>query len=438
MKPQTSLEDDGQVNVAIASAGTVGTVERAKNMMLKPRQEWLVVEPEPTTAQQLYKRYIAPLAAIGPICSFIGFSVIGMTVPLVGHYRTPIGAGIGQAILSFVLALVGVFIVSLIINALAPSFDGQKDQRQALKVAAYSYTPSYLAGFLALIPALSLLGILLSLYGLYLLYHGLATVMKSPPQKTLGYTVVVVICAIVLGMLLAFVSAAVIGVGVYTATPTAGNNAPLAGTPTEATSPALAKLEAATKKMEAATAKMEKGGPESAQGLGDMLAALSQMAGGEANVEPIAAEHMRALLPTDLPGMKRTSATAEKNENAGIAVSSAKASYQDDKDKRITLKIDDFGTMSGLAAFANRLAGPAEKITDTGYEKTTTIAGRRVQEKFDNKSKGWGKLEMMVADRFMVEAEGFGIDIDTLKTALGNVDLAKLESLKSRTVKTER
>lgn len=439
MEPQTSHEQDSQANATIAPAGAVGTVERAKNIMLKPRQEWLVVEPEPTTAQQLYKSYIAPLAAIGPVCSFIGFSVIGMTIPFVGHYRTPIGAGIGQAILTFILALLGVFIVSLIINALAPSFDGQKDQRQALKVAAYSYTPSYLAGFLALIPALSVLGILLSLYGLYLLYHGLTTVMKSPPQKTLGYTVVVVICAIVLGMLLAFISAAVIGFGAYTAAPTAGNNAPLVSAPsTETTSPALAKLEAATKKMEAATAKMEKGGPESAQGLGDMLAALSQMAGGETNVEPIAAEQMRALLPAELPGMRRTSATAEKNENAGIAVSSAKANYQEGKDKRITLKIDDFGTMSGLAAFANRFAGPAEKITDTGYEKTRTIAGRKVQEKFDKKSKGWGKLEMMVADRFMVEAEGYGIDIDTLKTALGKVDLAKLESLKTQTVKSER
>jgi hypothetical protein len=48
----------------------------------------------------------------------------------------PIGSGLGYAILSFGFGLVGLFLVGLIINGLAPTFGGSSDRRQALKVAA--------------------------------------------------------------------------------------------------------------------------------------------------------------------------------------------------------------------------------------------------------------------------------------------------------------
>ena len=125
-----------------------------------------------------------------------------MSLPFVGTYRTPILAGIGVAVFSFVMAFVGIFILSLIINALAPTFGGEKNPAQAMKVAVYSYTPAWIAGILGIIPALGLIGIVLvSLYGLYLLYLGLPRLMKNPEEKSIGYTAVVVICAIVVGFL---------------------------------------------------------------------------------------------------------------------------------------------------------------------------------------------------------------------------------------------
>jgi len=180
-------------------------VERVKRILLSPRTEWEVIDTELTTPAQLYTGYIAPLAAIGPIAQLIGYSVFGISVPFVGTYRVPIGSAITSAIVTYVMALAMPFLLALIIDALAPTFNGQRSQIQALKVAAYSSTASWVAGIFALIPGVRFLTIL-GIYSLYLLYLGLPVLMKSPREKAIGYTVVVILAAIVLFMLVGVVS----------------------------------------------------------------------------------------------------------------------------------------------------------------------------------------------------------------------------------------
>ncbi len=180
-------------------------MERAKKIVLQPKTEWPVIDAEQTTAGALYTGYIIPLAAIGPICSIIGWSVFGMSLPFVGSFRIPIGYAVRTAVITYVASLISVFVLGLIIDGLAPTFGGQKNQMQALKVAAYSSTAAWLAGIFSLIPALAILG-LLGLYSLYLLYLGLPVLMKAPEDKAMGYTVVVIICAIVLWIIIAYIT----------------------------------------------------------------------------------------------------------------------------------------------------------------------------------------------------------------------------------------
>lgn len=111
------------------------------------------------------------LAAIGPVASVIGLSLFGVSTPLTGTHKLPLGSVIGHAVVSYALALAGVYVFGLVINALAPTFLGTKNEIQALKVAAYSSTASWLAGIFMLVPALSFLQIL-GLYSLYLLRSG--------------------------------------------------------------------------------------------------------------------------------------------------------------------------------------------------------------------------------------------------------------------------
>lgn len=182
-----------------------GVIERAKNIILKPKETWAAIDTEPATVQSIYVPYVVLLAAIGPIAQFIGGQVFGYGAFGV-TFRPSLGSALVSAILSYGLALATIFILALIIDALAPNFGGQKNQVQALKVAAYSATAGWLAGIFGLIPALAILG-LLGLYGLYLLYLGLPVLMKVPEDKAAGYTIVVVIAAIVLFLVIGVIVA---------------------------------------------------------------------------------------------------------------------------------------------------------------------------------------------------------------------------------------
>ena len=80
---------------------------------------------ESTTPGALSAGYIAPLAAIGPIAGVIGFSVFWYRVPFTGAvWRVPIGTALAGAVVRYVLTLISVYVLALIIDALAPTFDG--------------------------------------------------------------------------------------------------------------------------------------------------------------------------------------------------------------------------------------------------------------------------------------------------------------------------
>lgn len=180
-------------------------VERVKKILLEPKNEWEVISRETTNTAELYKGYIMPLAAIGPVASIIGMSIVGMSLPMAGTFRLPLTNSIGSAVVQYVLSLVGVYVLALIIDFLAPTFSGEKNGSQALKLAAYSYTAGWLAGIFAVIPSLGFL-MILGLYGLYLLYTGIPILMKAPREKALGYTATVVIAAIVISVIIGWIS----------------------------------------------------------------------------------------------------------------------------------------------------------------------------------------------------------------------------------------
>lgn len=182
-------------------------VARAKGILLSPKSEWATIDTESTTVGEVYRGYVMPLAAIPAIAGFIGLTVLGYNI-LGTTVRYPLTGGIERAVAQYVLTLIGVYVLALVIDALAPTFGGQKNQIQALKVAAYSSTAGWVAGVFTILPALAILSIL-GLYSLYLLYLGLPTLMKAPKEKAMGYTVVVIVCMIVLFILVGAVTSVV-------------------------------------------------------------------------------------------------------------------------------------------------------------------------------------------------------------------------------------
>ena len=205
--------------MSVVEPGTTGSglVARVKAILLQPRATWEVIDVEPATVNGIFKSYVVPLAAIPAVCTAIGSVVFGVSAFGITVRTGPVQA-IVSAVLTYVLALVGVYVIALIIDALAPNFGGTKNRVQAFKVSAYSATASWVAGIFGLIPALGVLAIL-GLYSLYLLYTGLPVLMKSPADRSLGYTVVVVIAAIVIFVIIGVIVGTVFAVGAIATRP---------------------------------------------------------------------------------------------------------------------------------------------------------------------------------------------------------------------------
>jgi hypothetical protein len=409
-------------------------VERVKGICLTPKSEWPVIAGETTQAGGLITGYVLPLAAIGVVAGFVGGSMIGYGLPFVGTFRVPVFLGLGVAVFTLVMAVVGVFLLSVIINALAPSFGAQKDSNQALKVAVYSYTPAWIAGVFQILPLMGFLALLGALYGLYLLYLGLLGLMKCPQDKAVGYTVVVVICAIVVSFVTMSVGAMIVGAGALSTgalgalTGPSGTAADVQfdkNSPMGRLQDLGKKLEETSKKAEAA----EKSGDESAK-IAAAVESFATLLGGGRKIDPIGIDQLKTFVPDTFAGLAKTSNDAEKSGIAGVVASKARATYGDGANKHATLEVLDSGGASGLMALAGWATLQGESDNDSSSERTHKVDGRVVHEKVSKRAGGTNEFAILLGDRFVVTATGEGVDLSELKAALSRIDLARLESMK--------
>lgn len=412
-------------------------IARVKAILLTPKTEWPVIAGEQTTVPDLYKNYIVVLAAIPAVAGFIKGSLIGYGAFGI-HYRTPIGAGITSAIVSYALALALTYVMALIVDALAPNFGGQKNQVQALKAVAYSYTASWVASVGLILPGIGwLIALAGGIYGIYLLYLGLPATMKAPTEKAGGYTAVSIIVAIVLGWIIALVVAGIAGTGAMMSGGFSGTNlGSSVGEVTIDKDSSLGKLDAWSKKMEAAGKQMEsaqKSGDAEATGkaLGAVMGAA--MSGGD-QVEALAPDMLKPFVPETLAGLKRTDFSAERNGAMGMQISEAHASYSDGANRSLRLEVTDMGTAKGLMAMAGWAAIDSDKETEHGYDKTYKQDGRLVHEEWNSEDKH-GEYGIVLGDRFSVKVSGNADSINDIKAAVASINLAGLEALKTQGVK---
>lgn len=177
-------------------------IDRAKSILLQPRSTWREISAEFTKPAELWGRYVLPLAAIGPVAVIAGWIIFGKPVPMTSLANpVPVSTAITRGVAEYVLVLLGVFLLSQILNVLAPSFGTPKNDVQALKAAAYSHTATWIGGVFALIPALWPVKWIFFLYTFVLLFIGLPIVMKSPDHQATGYAAVGAIAAFVVFLL---------------------------------------------------------------------------------------------------------------------------------------------------------------------------------------------------------------------------------------------
>jgi len=189
-------------------------VSRVQGIILKPKEEWVKIKSESAKIVELFTSYVMILAAIPAVAQFIGMGLIGRRVPFIGWFRYSIGTALLYAILTYVFTLASVYIFGIVINALAPTFSSKADAVNAMKLAVYSMTPVWVAGVLHIIPLLSILVLVASLYGFYVLYLGFnSPLMDTPKDKVVGYLLVSIVIYIVLMGIIMLIMGAIFAVG---------------------------------------------------------------------------------------------------------------------------------------------------------------------------------------------------------------------------------
>ena len=190
-------------------------VERAKNIILKPTDEWNVIASEPATIGGLFTGYAMPLALI-PLASTILFTgILGISAAdMMGFgdgMPLDLMAIAGMAILSLIVSLVSLFVMGTMVKLVSPSFNGTSDKVQAMKLMAYASTPSWVVALLSWIPFLgAVLGFAAMVYVVYLIYCGLNPVMGVPKEKIAGFTVVIVLIYVVVALIMSGIVAALL------------------------------------------------------------------------------------------------------------------------------------------------------------------------------------------------------------------------------------
>jgi len=268
---------------------------------------------------------------------------------------------------------------------------------------------------------------------------------KCPPEKSVGYTVVTIIVAIVASVIVNWVVGMIAfgGLGAAGAmNPALSHYSRSHDSPEDAVGGSFAKgsngeavqnwaknMEKASKQVESA----QKSGDANAQAnaVGAMLGAAL---GSGGKVESLSPDRIKAFVPESLGGLKRTEISAERNAAMGMQISKAAATYSDGADHSLKLEIADTGALKGLMGFAAAWGGvEQDKETDAGYEKTYKADGQLVHEKWD-KSSNSGEYAVVVADRFTVQVSGHAASVDDLKRAASSIDVGGLAALKGEGV----
>lgn len=188
-------------------------VERVKNILFQPKPEWDKISEETPDVKSIFMGYVLPLALIPAIATTLGWGLIGKTYRVWGFSSTVKGwdYGLNQGVISIISTIVAVFLAAIVIDLLATAFKSEKNFGRSFQLVAFAYTPAWIGGIFNIIPSISIIGSLISIYALVLLYFGIGVMKRTPEESKVGYFVVSLLVMIVAYFIVALIIGAIVG-----------------------------------------------------------------------------------------------------------------------------------------------------------------------------------------------------------------------------------
>jgi hypothetical protein len=268
------------------------------------------------------------------------------------------------------------------------------------------------------------------LYSIYLIYRGVPVLMHVPQEKSLGYTVALIVCAVVAALVVSLASSLLVsrpgglgGLGVGGGQGrSSGQGADISVTlPGTEIRIDTAKVEAASRRMEEANARGDS--QEAQKALGDVMSAAL----GGKGAKPVPPETFRALLPDTLGSMTRTALDARVDVAMGVQFTNVSAQYTEG-DQLIEVRMQDVGAVPVLALGMTAWArSTVDSETVEGVERVYQRDGVAYRESY-RKDGTSATLAILLPNGILLEGNG-NVPMDALRSAMQAIPLAKISAL---------
>lgn len=160
-------------------------------LLTEPDNEWINIRKNPPGLIKLYLGQIIWLAALPAVCTYIGTTMAGWSLP--GSTKvvrlTPESA-LWMSLLAWMAMVCGVAVISWFIHWMSHNFNSDPSLTDCTAFTCYTAYPLFLTGICGLYPSLWLAiiaGTAAVSATAYLLYSGLPVFMKIPREQGFIY-----------------------------------------------------------------------------------------------------------------------------------------------------------------------------------------------------------------------------------------------------------
>lgn len=179
-------------------------------LLSHPENEWKAIRKQGCPIGSCYILHIMLLAAIPPVCGYIGTTEVGWHVGAREFKLVPESARL-IAVLYYLAMLVALFTLAALIHWMRQTYGAKRPLAHSVALAGYTATPLFLIGIFQLYPEpwLNLIvGLPALAYTVFLLYSGVPIMMGISKER--GFLFSSAVLAVGLVMLVGLLAASVI------------------------------------------------------------------------------------------------------------------------------------------------------------------------------------------------------------------------------------
>lgn len=186
-------------------------------ILTHPDREWESIRQERESTTKLYLSHVILLAMIPAAAAFYGTTAVGWQIGDGEFVKLSQNSAAQLCILFYGAMLCGIYLIGKFIDFFSMTYGVAESEHRGIVLAAYTATPLFLMGIIAVYPVLwvnMVAGILAVCWSVYLLYEGLPILMKIPEDRGFMFATSVLTAGLVMLVGLLATSVVIWSVGI--------------------------------------------------------------------------------------------------------------------------------------------------------------------------------------------------------------------------------